>query len=122
MLEDGRADGIVGKREADWMRRHLTPIRPRSQGVALVKHYMSGTTWWRPAGILQPVLSWFYTCDRYDPDTRQCTDFDNRPKMCREYPWTDAEPVELRTKKSLPPTCSFREDIGQPVEPFPPLG
>lgn len=62
----------------------------------------------------QPVLyPFFYSCPSFDLETRRCTDYDNRPPVCRGYPWYDRGP-SLAT--SLPPECSYREDIGQPVE------
>lgn len=30
--------------------------------------------------------TWFYTCKHFDKQTRKCMDYDNRPKMCRNYP------------------------------------
>lgn len=29
-----------------------------------------------------------YTCKHWDEDTRLCTAYDERPKMCQEYPYT----------------------------------
>jgi len=55
----------------------------------------------------------FWACDLLDPVTRRCTDYDNRPQPCRGYPWYDAPP---RRDAQLSPRCSYRADIGQPVE------
>lgn len=29
---------------------------------------------------------WWYTCKYYDPETRNCTNYENRPSICREFP------------------------------------
>jgi uncharacterized cysteine cluster protein YcgN (CxxCxxCC family) len=55
-------------------------------------------------------------CDNYDEETRRCTDYENRPDICRRYPWFNGVPVP---GAQLPPTCSFRADIGLPVEDVP---
>jgi Fe-S-cluster containining protein len=114
-LADGSADRVVGAEEASWMRTHLTPILPRREGRRLVASWSDGTTWFAPGGDLIPMLSWFYRCDLYDTETRRCLDFDHRPTMCRGYPWFDDAPDQ---RKNLPPTCSYRADIGLPVEDF----
>lgn len=54
----------------------------------------------------------YYECRWFDRDTRQCTNHDNRPPPCSEYPWGDGPPV---ANVALPFECSFRADIGQPV-------
>jgi Fe-S-cluster containining protein len=56
----------------------------------------------------------YYRCDNYDPGTRQCTAYDDRPGVCRDHP-TYGQPVNPGA--SLPPGCSYRADIGQPVDP-----
>lgn len=33
-----------------------------------------------------------YSCDRFDPVTRQCGDHEARPDVCRRFPWYDEEP------------------------------
>lgn len=32
---------------------------------------------------------WWYTCKHWDRDTRLCTVYEQRPYMCREYPYGD---------------------------------
>lgn len=29
----------------------------------------------------------YYRCNRWDPETRLCTRYDERPSMCRDYPY-----------------------------------
>lgn len=56
------------------------------------------------------VPSFYFRCRHFDPDTRRCTDYDNRPAMCRDYPWYGGA---VNFSAALPPTCSFRADIGE---------
>jgi Fe-S-cluster containining protein len=57
-------------------------------------------------------VPYFYSCRWFDETERRCTNWDDRPAPCRMYPWLD----EPQPTAALPPTCSFRADIGQPVE------
>jgi Fe-S-cluster containining protein len=54
--------------------------------------------------------TFYFRCRHFDRETRRCTDYENRPAMCRDYPWYGGEPQEAA---ALPPTCSFRADIGE---------
>jgi Fe-S-cluster containining protein len=54
------------------------------------------------------VAVFFYECKNYDPDERKCLDWENRPPVCRGFPWYDGPP---RREAVLPPECSFIEDI-----------
>jgi Fe-S-cluster containining protein len=94
--------------------QHLTPIR-RADGRRMVAHWSSG---WSeihiPGDGWQMLAAWYYRCDRYDPVARRCTDYENRPDVCRGYPWYGEAPDP---NKSLPPTCSYRADVGKAVEP-----
>jgi Fe-S-cluster containining protein len=59
------------------------------------------------------VWSQFYSCDQFDPESRRCTAYADRPPMCRDYPWygDPADPA-----KALPDTCTHLTEIGrQPV-------
>lgn len=62
------------------------------------------------------VFSAFYECDRFDRETRRCLAYDERPSFCRRYPWGDEGP---HANAALPPMCSYRADLGQPVEEVP---
>lgn len=57
-----------------------------------------------------PSSPFFFRCSNFDPATRQCTDYDNRPGMCRGYPWYGGQP---RTDAALPPDCSYQADLIQ---------
>lgn len=95
-----------------WVLEDLTPIS-RREGLERSPHMsQGGRTAYLHEG--EPVLLWthFYECRHYDPETRQCMNYDNRPDICSGYPWFDMPP---EPNLALPLECSFREDIGQPV-------
>jgi Fe-S-cluster containining protein len=54
------------------------------------------------------------TCDRYDPESKLCTVHDDRPPVCRDYPWYSNGPTYEAAQK-LPVRCSYRDDW-QPVK------
>jgi len=58
-------------------------------------------------------VPYFYSCRWFDKAERRCTNWEDRPDPCRAYPWDDGPP---QPTAALPPTCSYRADIGQPVE------
>lgn len=39
-----------------------------------------------PLGVNAPVEGYFYTCKHLDTVTGDCTNYANRPLMCRDYP------------------------------------
>jgi Fe-S-cluster containining protein len=90
-----------------WAARSLRPMSPR-EAYRLApwlrgKKHRDGST-----GVLSDPF--FFRCIHFDRETRRCTDYENRPAMCRNYPWYGGEPQEAA---ALPPTCSFRADIGE---------
>lgn len=112
-------DGTVDRSDhvyAVWMRKHLTPL-PRRDITKLVPWFQGGG--WSQ-GIIQgearvlPSFAW--RCDLFDPVARRCTDYDNRPPVCRDYPWYGDGPDP---QKALPPTCSYRADAGLAVTEMP---
>ena len=46
-----------------------------------------------------------YTCKHFDSETNNCTDYENRPEMCRNYPYGDP--------------CGFEECEWNPDSPKP---
>ncbi len=98
-----------------WAARSLIPMSPR-EAFAIAP-------WLR--GKLQRdgdrlVSAFYFRCRHFDRETRRCTDYENRPAMCRDYPHYGGQ-VPLGA--SLPPTCSFRADIGEvpvAITPRPP--
>ena len=101
--------------ELAFMREHLTPMK-RRDGRRMAPWNSGFTEFVDADGHPQLIASHYYKCDRYDPVAKVCTDYDNRPDVCRGFPWYGRGPDPSRL---LPPTCSYRTDIGQPVEPVP---
>jgi Fe-S-cluster containining protein len=97
--------------ELAFFREHLTPIR-RREGRQKVMHWSSG--WSEMIHDGEPVMlaAHYYECDRYDPVAKVCTAYDDRPDFCRDYPWYGDAPDP---NKALPPTCSYRADVGRDV-------
>jgi Fe-S-cluster containining protein len=60
------------------------------------------------------ALPVYFECRHLDRAAMRCSDYDNRPRPCRDYPWDDLLP---KPGVALPPSCAFRADIGLPVEP-----
>lgn len=59
-------------------------------------------------------------CDAFDPKTRTCLAYDERPAICQDFPWYDKDPVA--SVGELPeqvPWCSFLPDAGVEPEPIP---
>lgn len=54
-------------------------------------------------------------CDRFDPDTRRCLAYDERPPVCTGFPWYGCEPT---ARAPLSPRCSYWADL--PTEDRPP--
>jgi Fe-S-cluster containining protein len=66
--------------------------------------------WHRVAGGGAATI---FACDRFDPTTRLCTAHDDRPPICRGYPFYGAPPAVAVVQ--LSPRCSFNADKGVPV-------
>lgn len=117
MLADRSADAAIGKPAAEWMRDHLTPVRPRRDGIKRAPYLRGGgTSTTTHRGQPTVLLVHFYDCEFFDRESRECRAYDLRPEMCRVYPWVGDE---VNTAVSLPGPCSFRADQGLPVEEVP---
>lgn len=49
-----------------------------------------------------------YVCSAFDPVTRMCTAHEDRPPVCRDFPWYSSGP---HADKSLSPRCSFWAEV-----------
>lgn len=49
-----------------------------------------------------------FNCTRFDPTTRRCTDYENRPNTCRTYPANTIQHGHLSN------TCRYCGDTGTP--------
>ena len=63
-------------------------------------------------GLDGSPLRFDYECRHFDPVSRRCLNYEHRPPLCRRFPWQGRPPPGV----ALPPPCSYRADIGQPVE------
>lgn len=59
------------------------------------------------------VDRWDSTCDQYDPATRRCLAYTDRPPICRDYPYYSDGPNLARLERT-PEQCGYRDDW-QPV-------
>lgn len=50
-----------------------------------------------------------YECKAFDRNTRTCTAHEDRPDVCRRFPWYDKPPRESMLRDL--PNCSFRADL-----------
>lgn len=46
-----------------------------------------------------------YTCDVYDAKHKRCGAYNERPPVCRDFPWYNGEPVAWRLWRA--PECEF---------------
>lgn len=111
----------IDERTRRWYLEDLTPL-PRKVALERLSWMTGGgktAFGMGPDGIPVIAFSMFYECAQYDRETRTCRDYDNRPQPCRDYPFEDRTGKDLThmdRAAALPPECSFRADIGQPVE------
>lgn len=98
-----------------WILHELVPIS-RREGKAR-SPWTDHAAMHIRAGKFDPGYSHFYECRNFDRTTRRCTAYEDRPDVCRDYPYYGAK--TLQPNIALPAWCSFRADIGKPVEPEP---
>lgn len=104
--------GQVDTPTARWAVEHLHPLTRRQVSELHPWRLRHAVRVGSPEA--EPEL-WprYYRCDLFDAETRRCTAYAERPPPCREYPWPDGVP---NRNTLLSPHCSFRADVGQPVE------
>ena len=64
---------------------------------------------WQATGAVDRDGRHAYTCAAFDPQTRLCTAHEDRPPVCRGYPWYDRPPT--RAEPRLPDRCSHHADL-----------
>lgn len=104
-----------GKADRDFVLHVLKPIS-RREGLAR-SWYSSGKTAGLTSsdprnGKAEVVTTFFYECSWYDRENKRCTNYENRPPLCRSYPWYEGRPDP---QVALPAECSFNADVGRPV-------
>ena len=90
MNSDGDAHDLG--EDATFVLAHMTPMDPQPA---------------QPSGETGSGIAW--SCDAWDPSTRQSTAHDDRPPMCRAYPWYGQPAAD--TVAALLPRCSHRWDV-----------
>jgi Fe-S-cluster containining protein len=118
MTKDEAAASTLDARTRRWFADKLVPITHREAARR--------APWWPFDALLldsigRPYMGppMFYRCSNYDTDTRLCADYENRPEVCRTFPlYGDDRP---HPSTNLPPRCSFRADLGQPIEEWAPV-
>lgn len=58
----------------------------------------------------------FYACDRFDEATNRCTAHDDRPPICRDYPWYRKGPSERNLHRCLT-HCTYWADLPEESRP-----
>jgi Fe-S-cluster containining protein len=71
---------------------------------------------WTPTGETRDAAGnpgYEYVCRRLDPETRRCTAHDDRPHVCRGYPWYDDPSPEGKVARApfLHRRCSHLIDV-----------
>ena len=95
----------------------LTRI-PRREGLAASPWLTTGKeSFALRDGKLDAGYSTFYRCANFDPNSRRCLRYDDRPQVCRDHPRYGSDHVEPAA--ALPAWCSYRAEQGLPVEPQP---
>lgn len=115
------ARGVTDARMRRWLLEDLSPMPYREAARKANAGLVAARS--NPAAVLTgpdegPNFAGeavgFYRCRHFDPATRRCLSYDDRPEVCRQYPWLGGAP---RPNAALPDACSYRADIGQPVTP-----
>ena len=104
-------DYLMDPDDRRWILEDLTPISRREARELAPYHFGHTTPMVDAAGEL--AFMSFYRCRHYDPESRRCTDYENRPGICRRFPWADGVP---NPTANLAPECAFNADVGRPVK------
>ena len=99
----------------NWILDHLTPIT-RREALARQPWLKDARIWQLDIDGVLTISSYYYDCDNFDPRTRMCLDWENRPGICRDFPWPEGR---VDTRVVLPPRCGYRVVLGQEIEPTP---
>jgi Fe-S-cluster containining protein len=75
--------------------------------VFIARHWHPVAAWRTDSG--EPKID--LRCDAFDPGTRLCTAREDRPPVCRDYPWYGDDPVTCGRGPDLYPSCSYLADL-----------
>lgn len=105
IIEIARRDSVPG--DADFIQRNWVPVSKKK------------------AFILNPYLEkkiengkrYFYTCKLFNKYTGQCSDYENRPQICKGFPWYGRDPHSGDV--FFTPDCGFKNDYEEFKKNFP---
>ena len=102
-------DGWAYWRQHGWDDREMATrrFRPGSSYRANAEFISAH---WHPLGDHE------YRCDRFDASHRLCAAHEERPPVCRDYPWYGSEPAE-RGPDGMIPRCSYLADLPPSLRP-----
>ena len=103
--------------ERVWVRDDLTRL-PTSEGLRRAPWLRGIDMVAKIGGEFVRMNPVFYECRHYDAGANRCTNYDDRPAVCSDYPWYQMPGVE-REAAAIPPSCSFNADVGRRVEDRP---
>lgn len=63
---------------------------------------------WTPLSGPDELGGYRYACRRYDAEHQRCSAWDDRPQVCRGFPWYDGIPAEATLVHSR---CSYLADV-----------
>lgn len=99
-------DPTISAEERRWASDALQPMGDK-EGYAKMPH-LRNRAMADQFGV--PARVFFFSCRHLDQETRRCNDYENRPAVCRGFPWQGQAP---RPDAGLPLQCAFRADIGE---------
>jgi Fe-S-cluster containining protein len=113
-------------RRDDFVERY--PEEGHRRNLLFIAQHWHPTTAWHEDGV---TVKLGLRCDQFDPQARRCTAYEDRPPVCRDYPWYgDKEGTRCARASSLYPECSYLLDIppafrpegSRPLIPITPVG
>ena len=102
------------KYDQAFVREHWRRIS-RPEGIRRLNERLEDIAGWRYTAAQFPKTR-FYECDQYDPVTRLCRAQENKPLICRDFPWYGQTVTEGRYPYGLP-RCSFWLDVPEVDRP-----
>lgn len=106
-----RPDKMVNEADNDWIfvDQHWHPMTEvEAFAVNPMHEYWS---------IMHPEYNghlYYFTCDMYDPATHKCTAHDERPRICRDYPYSRFGNLDETLWYS--PTCGYIDEADPTVK------
>jgi len=95
MLLAGVKSGVLDPRDTKWIIKHLRRIS--KTGAARILRRQPNNA------------HFFYVCTLFDAEEGGCTNYNDRPGMCRNFPWYGRAPDKDVVANY--PNCSYLEDL-----------